>query len=311
MVGVQPEALMLRANERRGGLFALVGARGIGKTMYLRQLNQSIAGSIMFSAADLFSGVDAVASRLESSAAAPIVMIDDTQELIQTTIGGLSCFDELLLAARQHSCRTVFVFAIDDAIWPFLHRSRSDTPTFDEVIRLSTWTEEKIVQLLENRAASTSLDPTFEDLVDELPAGADEIERQDAIQARKTGYYRLVWDYTNGNPGIALHLFRSALGLDGNGIAHVRRFQVPNVSELDRLPDVAVFTLRAILQRSAESAESVSAATGLRAVEIEDVLRFSLAHGYLEEVAGRLRITWTWLRAIKRLLERRHLLVTS
>ena len=308
MAGVQPEALMLRASEQRGGLFALVGVRGIGKTMYLRHLTQSMAGSVMFRAADLSSGVDDLASRIES-AAPPIVIVDDVQELIRTAIGGLSRFDELLRTARHHSGRTVFVFGIDDAIWPFLHRSHGDKPTFDEVIRLSPWTEEKIVQLLEDRSAAAQLNPTFEDLVDELPAGADEIERQDAIQARKTGYYRLVWDYTNGNPGIALHLFRSALGLDGAGSAHVRRFQVPNVAELDRLPDVAVFTLRAILQRSAESAEAVSAATGLRTVEIADVLRFALAHGYVEEVAGRIQITWTWLRAIRRLLARRHLLV--
>ena len=309
MAELQPEALIPLLKEQRGGLFALVGARGIGKTMYLRQLSQNVAGTITFRAADLISSLEDLSAKLASTVAPQIVMIDDVQELIRTAIGGLSRFDELLMVARQHSGQTVFVLAIDDAIWPFLQRSRGDKPAFDEVIRLSPWTEEKIVQLLEDRASSASLVPTFEDLVDELPAGADEIERQDAVLARKTGYYRLVWDYTNGNPGIALHLFRSALGLDGSGLAHVRRFQVPNIAELDRLPDVAVFTLRAILQRPAESAESVSAATGLRVVEIEDVLRFSLAHGYLEDVAGRLRITWTWLRAIRRLLERRHLLV--
>lgn len=303
--------LLQRVAERRGGLFALVGARGMGKTTCLHTLHADVSGSALLTLHAGHEAPDVLAAQIESAAAAPLVLIDGAHERIVTAIGGLAAWDQLFAAAQRHSEKTVFVFTVDAAIWPFLRMARGNKPLFDDVFTLRPWTEEKIVQLLESRVAAAGLHTTFEDLVDELPAGADEIERQDAIHARKTGYFRMVWDYANGNPGIALHLFRDALELDPAGCAHVRRFQAPSLTELDRLPDAALFTLRALLQCPATAADDIAQATGLRTAEIADVLRYSLARGYLEQHQGRHRITWTWLVAIMQLLERRHLLVST
>src|SRR5690606_33601361 len=132
--------------------------------------------------------------------------------------------------------------------WSFLERARGVKPMFDAVIELTPWGEEGIAKLLERRCDQTNINPDFSGLVGVLPADADEIDRQEALVRTSTGYHRLIWDYASGNPGIALHTWRRSLGQTGDGTVVVCNFRVPDVRELEALPDPPVFVLRAVVQ---------------------------------------------------------------
>jgi hypothetical protein len=69
-----------------------------------------------------------------------------------------------------------------------------------------------------------------------------------------------------------------------------------------------MFVLRSVIQLEPARAEDVSRATLLRRPQVEDALRYGLAHGYFERTGDRYRVTWAWFRAITRFLQRRHLL---
>ncbi|MBL9008794.1 MAG: hypothetical protein JNJ46_31330 [Myxococcales bacterium] len=317
-----------RIQNRQGGIFAVVGARGAGKTTLLGHLGQQGRAALHVGCAES-RGLDALRTRMLTLAGlAPttslecfgewaddaehgvsVVLLDDLQTHVATAMGGLEHFDQLMALAQRRSKHAVWVLAIDEFIWPFLRRARGTQPIFDDVIALAPWSEERIGQLLDQRTADTGLTATFEDLLEELPSNADELDRQDALRARQVAYYRLLWDHANGNPGIALHLWRIALRLDRDGIGHVQRLQTPPAAQLDLLPDPALFTLRAILQRSQAAATDVVLATQLRASDVADTLRYALARGYLVEQDGLVRVSWTWLSTVVRFLERRHLLV--
>ena len=121
----------------------------------------------------------------------------------------------------------------------------------------------------------------------------------------------MVWDFVRGNPALALEVWRSSLGVDGGGAVRVRPMQSPPADRLEALPDASLFVLRAVLQMAPASVLDVAQATRLTEAQVENAFRFGQVHGYLSEEAGKVRITWPWLRSVLRILERRHLLVGS
>ncbi|HKO89900.1 MAG TPA: hypothetical protein VJU61_02035, partial [Polyangiaceae bacterium] len=205
----------------RGGVFAVVSERGMGKTTTLCRLRELVGAEglgtelIRIEAAqDPLSGLlgrlraraslpdsatlEQVAAKLDSAGGPRALLVDDAQRLIRPVIGGLLDFDALMAAARQHSRRCTWVFAFNDALWPFLKRSRGVYPLFDEVMRIPAWREPEIAQLIQARSGEAHVTASFEHLLDELSTPADENGRQLALTERANGYYRLIWDHAAG-----------------------------------------------------------------------------------------------------------------
>lgn len=301
------DAVSLRAQDRRGALVVVVAPRGMGKSSLLRAIAEQSPGAKVLGCRAETSVADLGAA---AEAAPSILLLDDAHTLIEPRIGGLAKFDEAVAFARAHSEETTWVFSIDASVWPLLKRARDARPLFDETYVLSPWAEAQLGALLADRDEAAEIVPQYDGLLDRLPPGADEIDRQDALTAKRTGYERMLWDHVGGNPGLALEAWRVSLGRDEEGGVHVRPLQVPDITKLERLPDSSLFVLRAVLQLAPTSVESVAQATRLRPEEVLQDLRFGKAQGFYEDRSGSVRIAWPWLRAVSRLLERRQLLVS-
>ena len=296
----------------RGGIIAVVGARGSGKSSLLRRFAGQSGGALSVSlrGQNSFDQVRAAFGDGEASTNDPaLVLLEDAQSLIKPLRGGLRAFDDALAFALERTQRTLWVFAIDAVLWPFLSRARDARPLFEEVITLAPWRDEQIGALLSERSAEAQIVPTFEDLLDKLPISADEIDRQEALAARRAGYFRMIWDYARGNPAIALEVWRASLSEDAAGVVRVRSLTAPDAGELEHLPDSALFILRAILQMDPATLEEVARATRLSDAHVQNTIRFGRNRGYIVEERGKLRVAWAWLRSVVLLLERRHLLV--
>jgi len=308
--------LRTSVTEGRGGLVAVVGGRGQGKTTVLRRLAKSLPQSRTITCQSEWTVKELLRSALEQDHAAgstppSLMLIDDAQSLIKPIKGGLRLFDELLGLAKERSRQCLWVFAIETSLWPFLQRARDARPLFDRVTRLEPWRDDEIGSLLELRNREAGIEPTFEDLLEKSAATADEIDRQESLEAKRDGYFRMIWDYARGNPALALEVWRASLVQDSAGVVRVRSLVTPNVAALEELSDSALFIVRAILQMGPTSASEVSQATRVTEEQIDTAFRYGCAKGYLSEERGRVRITWRWLRPVIALLERRHLLVDS
>jgi energy-coupling factor transporter ATP-binding protein EcfA2 len=306
------QAIVARAGEPHGGLLAIVGGRGMGKSTLLRALKARMPAAIDVACRpDTTSREIRQATQAETERASAVVLLDDVQALVRPIIGGLATLDETVSLARAQAARSTWVFAIDAAVWPFLKRARDARPLFDEVYVLRPWQEDHIAALIAQRCGGAAVAPIYDDLLDELPPGSDEIDRLDALQAKESGYVRMLWDHVAGNPGLALEAWRSSLAVDAAGVVHVRPVQPPSSMKLDMLPDSSIFILRAVLQLDPAGVAEVAQATRLSTEQVTDAFLFGQAHGYLCERDGRVRVTWRWLRLVLRLLERRHLLVNQ
>ncbi len=306
------EHIVSTARQRKGGMIALIAPRGMGKSSLVHALHAQVDGSISI-VCDPHSSVDAVrrAAQTEDHAATPppLMLLDEAHALAKPIIGGLALFDELIAIARGHCTETTWVFTIDAAVWPFLKRARDARPLFDELHHLEPWDEEQIGTLLAERTAEAGITPVYTGLLDKLPVGADEIDRMDALKAKQEGYIRMLWDHVSGNPGLALEAWRSTLADDEQGMVHVRPLQEPNPNMLDALPDSSLFILRAILYLTPATVDDVAQATRLSHEQVLNAFRFGQSQGICGKQGDRVYIRWSWLRAVTRLLERRHLLV--
>ncbi|MDZ7935583.1 MAG: hypothetical protein U5M51_11630 [Emticicia sp.] len=81
------------------------------------------------------------------------------------------------------------------------------------------------------------------------PKDTDAIDRLEAIEKAKKSFYRLIWDYAAGNPGVALHMWRRCLAVSEKRYSYMSGcFHAPQAEDLQELPDNAAFVLRAIVQ---------------------------------------------------------------
>ena len=235
-------------------------------------------------------------------------MIDDAEHLIRPQMGGLDGFDRLLGVCRRTAAHCAWVLAFDHGVWRFLEAARETRALFDETVWMSAWREEGIVRLLTERSESANIDPSFEHLLGDMADDVHVLGRREALQRTEANYYRLLWDYSSGNPGVALHFWRRSLGVDEAGRVCVRLFDAPEAEALDGLPDSTVFVLRAIIQLGWADLDDIVEVTALPGDRVADALRFGSRRGYFDLAEGRYRINWDWFRAVSRFLERRHLL---
>lgn len=301
------EALAKRIAAKQGGVIIIVGSRGMGKTTLLRELKSRTE------ALDITCETSMDLERIKAltAEAANAVLIDDVHLLIKPVIGGLGVFDGLMTLARASSAKTTWILAMDASLWPFLKRARDGRPMFDETYVLESWTEAQIGTLLDLRSEDADIEPQYDDLLEVALNQVSEEDRLDAIEAKKAGYVRMLWDYARGNPAIALEVWRSSLGVSENEAIHVRPLQVPDTALLEALSDSSLFVLRAIIQLSPAAPEDIARATRLGPEQVLNALRYGQAQGFIAETDGRVRISWSWVRAVMRILERRHLLVMS
>ncbi len=323
----QVEAVIDRIRSSGGGAVAIVGERGSGKTMLMQRIIEHCADLVKVTCdVDGLPGLrlqlnqalglsptttlELAATTLDNRVGDRGLLIDDAQYLIRPMMGGLAEFDSVLALFRRHSTNCTWILAFDEAIWRFIEQSRTQ-PLFDEVVRLSAWSEDAIVRLITQRNETARLAPDFRELAIDLPADADGIDISEAVHRTEANYYRLLWDYASGNPGVALHFWRRSLGVGPSGKVLVRLFDAPDATHLEALPDSSAFVLRAIVQLGSGAPLDIARVTSLPLAQVEDALRYGNQHGYFQIDGERYSVNWDWFRAVTRLLQRRHLSFSS
>jgi hypothetical protein len=322
----QIKDVISRIKEAGGAVYALVGERGAGKSTLLQRIDERTPDTVLIRCQpegiqafhdelselmglELKEGFGTIRDVLNKRTGDNAILVDDAQHLIRPVVDGLHDIDRLLAVARKSSVSCTWVFAFDAVPWQLFQRARETRPLFDDIIELKSWSEEGIVRLLEGRSRAADVHPDFSKLITDLPPDADPVERQDALERARAGYFRLLWDYSQGNPAVALHYWRQSLSDAKDGAHLVRLYEPPSTDDLERLPDSSVFVMRAVVQFGHPTIDDIVDATLLEPRQVEDALRYAAHRGYLEQSGERYHLRWSWFRTITRFLVRRHLLM--
>ncbi|MDH3654967.1 MAG: AAA family ATPase [Myxococcales bacterium] len=318
-------AMRALVRSERHAIVALVGERGLGKTTFLNRVTSDLEPGSLCAvqcqpggfAALLVEfaralGLPETASEDEVIAslgerAPSVIRVDDAQRLVRPLIGGLKAIDQLVQLTRSVSPQTSWLIAIGMPAWQYLRRARGDRAAFDQVIELQPWEENQIASLIEQRSAAAGVVPSFERLVVPRQVRTSPVSDEERT---KRDFYRILWDYSDGNPQVALHFWRESLyRRSDDETVHVRLFSGPSAGQLDDLPATFYFVLRTIVQLELAVEEDVVTCTDLSAAEVADALRAARVHGYIKENAHLFEIDLQWYRAIISILRRKHLLL--
>lgn len=310
---------------RGGGAFAIHGPTGIGKTSWLARagtegVEKSVVllterpgspsrfaaalGSALFPAHDGLSDLSALADRLRSGDPR-IVSLDAAQNLFLSKVGGydlFASFADLILATQE---RVFWLCSFNDMAWAHLAAVRQEVSIFSHRIALPAWSESGIRDLIRTRLQASQTRVTYEDLVVDRMEG---VSAQSVLLQTEEGYTRLLWDYADGNPRVALHFWLRSVVPESEHRVRVRLFRAPESEFLEHGGLDGLFVLAAVVNHE-----------NLSLTEAEAVTRFPLSFcrihlerfreiGALTESEDRYRLSTHWQRAAIRLLRRRNIL---
>ncbi|MEL0027476.1 MAG: AAA family ATPase [Perlucidibaca sp.] len=324
------EQTLALASARQGGLLALVGDRGAGKTTWLRTLHERLPSALpcqlisldervirpqqarcaLCRQLDLPEDLDAREMVEQLLTGEPrVILLDLAQNLMLRAPGGLDGFEHVLDLAQRTRSRVLWIMAF--AAWPYAYIERvlTRSDNFDQVLQLSPWSERRIAALIEGRMRSAGYTAVYDQLITNEhntylpPAELD--EASDRIADR---YHRLIWDYADGNPRLALHFFRLSLSWRSGRHVQVRLFPMPAGNALDAQATDTHFVLSCLVQHENLTAAEAAASLGLPATACARALDLLQGHGYLTCEHGRYRVSSHWNRAVLRFLQRRKLL---
>lgn len=324
---------------KRGGLMALVGDRGAGKTTWLNALAERCEGRLPVHLLTLHErrlqlpdllrqlcGELKLDETLDepglvaalNAGPARVVMIDLAQNLMLRAVGGLDGYECVLRVARATAGRMVWLLAISRWPFEFMQRLHPGQDLYDEIVRLKGWSEREISELIELRMKAAGFTADYSDLqLDAAPPSRAAPLQLDAqgfpiandIERPSDRYHRIVWDYADGNPRVALHFWRYSLLPAGPTRVRVRLFASPSLSVLEATGLRTRFLLAALVQHENLSASEAARALRADAADCEATLQGLVAQGVLVDEAGRYRVNSHWNRAAQRFLQRKKLLV--
>lgn len=311
-----------------GALTALVGERGAGKTTWLQSLSDQIEPIMpvllhtleqrqiepdallraLSTALGMTSRNETELTQKLIEGPARTVLLDLGQNLILRRVGGLAGYEALIRVARATTSRVAWVLAFSR--WPFeyVQRTHPGQDVYDRVIRLEGWPETDISQLIESRMKAVGYTADYGDLLLETTLSSTASLDSD-VQRPSDRYHRIIWDYADGNPRVALHFWRYSLIPAGDKRVKVRLFASPPLSALETTALRTRFLLATLVQH--ENITAAEAAQALRwpLSECAATLEGLRTRGYLLVEDGRYRVTCHWNRAVVRFLQRKKLLL--
>ncbi|MHC4837912.1 MAG: ATP-binding protein [Planctomycetota bacterium] len=306
---------------------AIVGERGCGKTSWLmalherlgeaapprvrvspRQVTEAAACSVLSEVVQAQSALTRPEpiAEMARDQEPRVFLLDGCQNFVLRAVGGHAGYEAFAEVVSRTIRHHVWVCAFSRYTWAYLQHVYPQQNVFSLVVDLDAWPEERIRALIEHRMALAQVTPSYEDLVLAPSAEAMETDELGRTSAR---YIRLLWDYADGNPGIALHFWlRSLVPGDTPDTVRVRLFDDPDAAELAALREEARFVLKAVVFHETITAEEAARVLNYDRSRCEAVLDYLLGRGYLTVSGDRYRIDVQWFRALVRFLKRKNLL---
>jgi hypothetical protein len=173
---------------------------------------------------------------------------------------------------------------------------------------MPAWTEDELRTLILGRMRRARYKTSFTDL---LVTRLEGVKMSSQIVRTSRGYFRMLWDFTNGNPRFATHFWlRSLVPDDEKRRVRVHLFASPRIEELERLADDMAFVLVAVLEHGTIGDSELATITGFDPSFCTFALALCQEQGYLwrDPATGRSRATDQWQQTIIRYLKRKHLL---
>jgi hypothetical protein len=314
----------LDAFPRQGNAMLLYGEQGIGRTTWLLNAKHELnkggrcflidpvhrihdAEALCAWLGDVIAGEDApsIGALAEVLNAEPrIILLDGLERLFLRHTDGMGAVDALFKLMHETRQTTLWVLSCTELAWRYLQHARDLGAYFDVVQRLSPWNEEQVRSLILRRVNECGVPVSFEEL---LVKDVEGMESSVQVVANQDGFIRLLRDFSEGNPRVALHYWLESLEADGEGVI-VRLYESPSADALEQLPDDSRFVLQSVVLHGRLTALQAARSLWMPLERVEGLLASCGRQGICtERDNGEIHVDVHWFEATKRFLRRKNL----
>ncbi len=314
--------------DRANGSAVLVGHTGMGKSTLLGQLQDRLRTPVLrhqlptkitrpakvvsylaeaFSLSPKPSSEKELIKRIREDCH-KVVALGDCHNLFLRHVGGFEAF-ECFRRVVNETCDSIFWYlGFNEAAWDFLENLSERLSYFRRVVRISPWSERQIRRLIKMRMNRALYRVSFSDLV---VAKVQEEDFTSELGRTSKGYFRVLWDFTGGNPLLAGHFWLNSLVPHReHRLVQVHLFAEPRIEWLEELGDDILFVLTAITEHENLKPEELAKVTNLPIDLCNFAYRYCLEGALLERdrETERLRLSPRWQGTVIRFLKRKYLL---
>ncbi|MFW6057530.1 MAG: hypothetical protein ACOC9W_01630, partial [Persicimonas sp.] len=225
-----------------------------------------------------------------------MIVLDDCHHFFVREIGGFQGLDTFLEVVNLTDEVHFWMLTFNEYSWNYINRVHPRQHYFGKVCEIQPWSEREIQELIQRRNALTGRKISFTDLV----ITHDDTEN-DFYEIIKTanGYFRLLHEYSRGNPAVALRFWRRSIGVDPDGTIHVSLFRKPPMGPIHQLEDQYLFVLAAIAQHGALGPDELAKITNSEHAFCEMALNYFVERGIVTPYKnGRVELSPLYFRQI-------------
>ena len=309
----------------RRGLVAVTGDRGVGKSVLMSQLAETLQGDVVSAIAPI-GHTRAIQALHWLSDIAGTEPADSVEELVQTlkqrppTVFLLSNLHRLFLRAVGHydgldatlevmqatGRHHFWVASLHGPAWSFLYGMGDvgHVSVFPSQIHLGRLSPADLSQWLLSQTRKGGVEPQFDGLLQRRSRGPDHGR---LLERAERAYWRLLTDASQGNPSVAIRLWMDGLRpISTDGPARVGLFKAYGSEELEELSDDELFALTAIILHEDLTVRQLHTVLNQPEASVRALCRgLEQRTIIIETESGRYKVRLTWLPAVERHLRRR------
>lgn len=321
-------------NEKRRGVAMVLGAEGMGKRIYLDQWLKSDPGHLrvrlgerlttrdqarawlasLFEIEDPPADTTALAGRIKAQCTHQVVIVEALQFAFLRRVNGFAALRDLLSIVAATRDQIFWVLSMHEPAWHYLASLDGlvHTGVCQKVIPLRPFKHDELRGIIDQRIRAANHQVDFRFL---LPRGARHRTDPLALEQVKAEYFRRLAWASQGNPSVALRLWRETLipgraipgrAIPGQSVGELRVLRYTESPALPTLHDTDLFLLAAIHTHRSLTENEIALVTNMNPARVSSSVRDLETRWLLTTRSKRFSIDPRYLPAITDLLRQRH-----
>jgi hypothetical protein len=209
-----------------------------------------------------------------------LILVDSAHNLFISKIGGFEAYRAFLEIINLQTENLFWIASFNEYAYSYLQGVMGFAQYFREEIILGSWSHAAIEQLVLNRHDRTGFRLSFR----KISPYAAHFRRADIVGSRvEDQFFGILWEQSNGNPRVAMHLWITSLVLKKNLLLEVGLPARALSGRMISLADNICFVLAAILRHGNLTKGEASIVCSLPKPTVSNALKLCLDGGFVHK----------------------------